>query len=62
VGGRQAWEAGQAWLDEVASGAERSGGIVARVLTDSNVDDASTGPDPIEQVDSCVLVIRGGEG
>ena len=40
-------------------GADRSGVIVAQVLTDSNVDDASTGLDLIEQVDSRLTSITG---
>jgi IS5 family transposase len=40
-------------------GVDRSGVIVAQVLTDSNVDDANTGLDLIEQVDSRLTSITG---
>ena len=50
---------GKCGWEKLPLGVDRSGGIVARVLTDSNVDDASTGLDHIEQVDSRLTSITG---
>jgi len=50
--GKRAWK-------KLHLGVDRSGVIVAQVLTDSNVDDANTGVDLIGQVDGTLMSVTG---